>query len=328
MKTGSMLGAILAAALFSIMAQASEMRIVAQLPQAPGDLAMDSKGNLYATTASQELYRVHEDGTFDLVATIPSKEEMGQGKALGIAFDNDGKIIVAYAQHSEFEELPNNGACADVRVTRSGIYRVDPATGAVEAIATRGDGHPFCFPDDVDVDSAGNIYMSDLTYAGIWKISKDGAVTLWSADKLLNYSDPRIPMGVNVLVLDNEKKNIYGATTTVEGRIIRIPIKQDGTAGKAVEHSLGHSYFDGIDIDSDGYIYAAESGINQIVVIAPQAGPLGITQRRVAGVGGPLQGPTSIVVRDGIIYTANLAFGVEAEDKNRAIVAITGYEKP
>ncbi len=78
-------------------------------------------------------------------------------------------------------------------------------------------------------------------------------------------------------------------------------IKQDGTAGKAVEHSLGHSYFDGIDIDSDGYIYGAESGINQIVVIAPQAGALGITQRRVAGVGGPLQGPTSIVVRDGII---------------------------
>ena len=69
------------------------------------------------------------------------------------------------------------------------MYKIELATKKVTALATRADGWPFCFPDDVDIDDQGNVYMSDLTYAGIWKISPDGKkVDLWSADPLLNWS--------------------------------------------------------------------------------------------------------------------------------------------
>lgn len=44
-------------------------------------------------------------------------------------------------------------------------------------------------------------------------------------------------------------------------------LTHDGTAGDAIIHSRRHTYFDGIEIDDEGYIYASEPGINQIIVI-------------------------------------------------------------
>ncbi len=85
-----------------------------------------------------------------------------------------------------------------------------------------------------------------------------------------------------------------------------------------------------MEIDDEGYIYAAESSvsINQIIVLPPDtAGWLGMTPRKVIGSGDPLQGPTSIVIRDGVLYTANLAFGLPEEQKNKAVVAIENFSK-
>ncbi len=326
-----LLVAAFAASALAASAQASDMRIFAQLPDQPEGLALDKDGVLYASThAGQTIYRVADDGSSELVATVPSEEAKGHGEALGMEFDANGDLIVAYTEHSAHSNLfdPFHAGCRDATVTASGVYRVKVETGEVTPVVTKADGVPFCYPDDVDIDKAGNIYLSDLTYAGIWKITPEGEATLWSADPLLNKVDDAAPMGVNVVVLDRAEENIFAATTTVPGRIVRIPINADGSAGQAVAHSLGHTYFDGIDIDDEGYIYAAESGINQITIVAPEAGWLGLTARRVAGEGDPLQGPTSIVVKDGTIYTANLAFGMKPEQKNKAIVAITGYEKP
>jgi hypothetical protein len=109
---------------------------------------------------------------------------------------------------------------------------------------------------------------------------------------------------------------------------VKIPIKEDGSGGKAELISRGHAYFDGLEIDDEGYIYAAEFGIDQIIVLPPNTiGWLGMTPRKVIGRGAPLQGPTSIVIRDGVLYTANLAFGLPQEKKNKAVVAIENFSK-
>jgi sugar lactone lactonase YvrE len=141
---------------------------------------------------------------------------------------------------------------------------------------------------------------------------------MWSDDPLLNWlSEPALPLGVNVVVLDKEQKNIYAATTTLDGRIVKIPIKEDGSADKAAMFSRGHAWFDGIEIDDKGNIYASEPGANQIVVIPPKGYPNRII------ISSPLfQGPTSLVLRDGILYTANLAYGWPKEHKFNTIVAI------
>ncbi len=214
---------------------------------------------------------------------------------------------------------------------KSGVYKIEAKTRAVTAVATRGDGWPFCFPDDVALDNDGNIYLTDLTYSGVWKISPDGKkVVMWSDDPLLNWSERSLPMGANPIVIDKQNKNIFVATTTLDGRIVKIPIKEDDSADKAVLFSRGHTYFDGLEMDDEGYIYAAESSvsINQIIVLPPNTiGWLGMTPRRVIAAGDPLQGPTSIVIRDGVLYTANLAFGLPERQKKKAIVAIENFSK-
>lgn len=314
-----------------VFADDSNMSVYTKLQSPPEGMCMDSKKNIFATIiATGEVIKLESDGKYSHVAWVPSKEESGTGQAVGIETDNDDNILVAYTETSKkYYNLfdTHDPACKDVSVTKSGVYKIDAKTHKVTKVLTKADGWPVCFPDDIDVDRAGNIYVSDLTYAGIWKIDTKGEVKLWSADPLLNYSDPSLPLGVNVIVLDKAQENIYAATTTIEGLIVKIPINKDGSAGKAVIHSRGHTYFDGIEIDDEGYIYASEPAINQIIVISPEAGWLGTTQRKVIARKGPLQGPTSLVLRDGVLYTANLAFGLPEEKKNNTIVAIKNFTK-
>jgi len=306
-----------------------------KLPATPEGVCVDSKNNLYASiTYTGEVVLLKDDGSHEHIAWVPSKEESGQGQLIGMDVDAQDNIYIAYLQFSKYighgADLFNkhHPACNDVRVTRSGVYKIDAKTREVTPVATKADGWPFCFPDDVDIDKAGNMYLTDLTYSGIWKISPDGKVTMWSDDPLLNPTDPISTMGVNVCVLDKEEKNIYAATTTVTGRIVKIPINEDGSAGKAELFSTSHSPFDGIEIDDEGYIYASEPVINQIIVLSPQGGgPWSLTPRKIIASGPPLQGPTSLVLRDGVLYTANLAFGVPPEKHNKTIVAIKGFSK-
>ena len=305
------------------------------LPSVPEGICVDSKNNLYASiTWTGEVVLLKDDGTYEHIAWVPSKEESGQGQLIGMDVDAHDNIYIAYLQFSKYighgADLfdKHHPACHDVRVTRSGVYKIDAKTREVTPVATRAEGWPFCFPDDVDIDKAGNIYLTDLTYSGIWKIGTDGKVTMWSKDPLLNPTDPIDSMGVNVCVLDKEEKNLYAATTTRVGRIVKIPINEDGSAGKAELYSTGHSFFDGIEIDDEGYIYASEPGLNQIIVLSPQGGgPWSLTPRKVIASGPPLQGPTSLVLRNGVLYTANLAFGVPPEQQNKTVVAIKGFSK-
>ena len=334
--TGYLLILVIVTVLLPALAYSEEYKMwsYSTLPGAPEGVCVDSKKNLYASvTWTGEVVLLKDDGTYEHIAWVPSKEESGQGQLIGMDVDSKDNIYIAYTQFSKYIDLgadlfnKHHPACNDVRVTRSGIYKIDAKTREVTPVATRADGWPFCLPDDVDIDKAGNIYMTDLTYSGIWKISPDGKVTMWSDDPLLNPTDPVSSMGVNVCVLDKEEKNIYAATTTLVGRIVKIPINEDGSAGKAELFSTGHTPFDGIEIDDEGYIYASEPLINQIIVLPPQAGPWSLTPRKVIASGPPLQGPTSLVLREGVLYTANLAFGIPPEKHNKTVVAIKGFSK-
>jgi len=309
----------------------TEARVYAQLPDTPEGICVDSKGNLYTTLFNRgELVRLEDDGSYHHVAWVPSREHSGKGKLIGIETDKHDNIYAAYKANSPWDSLedPHHPACHDVRDTTSGVYRIDARTREVTAVATRGDGWPFCFPDDVDIDDAGNVYLTDLTYAGIWKITPKGDVTMWSDHPLLNWSPKPYsgyPLGVNVLVLDKEQKNIYAATDG-DPMVLRIPINPDGTAGEPVVVSSGHSAFDGIELDDEGNIYLSEIIRHEIMVISPDGSQRLIIANKSNA---PLDNNTSLVLRDGVLYTANLGFEHESpEQADRTIVAIEGFPKP
>jgi hypothetical protein len=115
--------------------------VAAKFPATPEGLAIDSHGNLYATLMQiGEVVRVNDDGSYALIAWVPSREESRQGDLLGLDFDKGGNIYVAYTAHAKRDlrrDLvdPFHPACRDATITRSGVYKFDAKSKKVTALA-------------------------------------------------------------------------------------------------------------------------------------------------------------------------------------------------
>lgn len=305
--------------------------VYTRLPDTPEGIGADTQGNLYASLFhTGQVVQLDEEGGYAHIAWVPSIEQSGKGHVLGLASDTEDNLYVAYKARSKYDRVgdPRHPACRDATDVTSGLYRIDAETREVTPVATRGDGWPFCFPDDVAVDDAGNVYLSDLTYAGIWKISPDGRVTLWSEHPLLHWSaEPYsgFPLGVNVIALDADQRNLYAATSG-DPLVLRIPIQPDGAAGEPIVISRGHSLLDGIALDEAGNVYVSEIYRNEIVGVSPDG------TRRVVVANknlAPLDGNASLIVRDGVLYVANLGFAHPRwQDADKTVVAIHNFPRP
>lgn len=313
-------------------AQAGERKAwaYATLPGVPEGIGVNSKGELYASLALRcEVVRVEDDGGYTHIAWVPSQDCPKGSELLGFDFDQDDNLFIAYKNPSKWDNWTSNfhPGCRDATETKSGVYKIEAGTNAVTPFVTRADGVPMCWPDDIDIDDAGNLYLSDLTYAGIWKISPAGEATMWSDHPLLNWSAEPYSgwaVGVNVLVLDNEQKNIYAATDG-DPVVLRIPIESDGSAGEPVVISSGHTAFDGIEIDEEGYIYVSEILRDEIWVLSPDGKQRTIIANKENA---PLDSITSLVLRDGVLYGSNSGFFNATGNPDNTVIAVQGFPKP
>jgi len=309
--------------------------VFAKLPDTPEDLALDGNGHLYATLYhTGEVVLLHQDGSNEHVAWVPSRQESGKGNLVGLAFAANGDLFAAYREHSRFDATdlndPFHPSCRDATVTRSGLYRVEARTHTVMPVVTRAQGWPFCFPDDVAIDAQGNVYMTDLTYSGIWKISPDGKrVDLWSSDPLLNWPpEPYsgLPLGVNDIMLDDNGQLMY-AVTDGNPMVLSIRIRQDGSALLPEPVGVGgYSVLDGIARDPQGNIYVSDVVRNEIWVLSRDG------RQRIliaSKANAPLDDPAGLVIKHGTLCTANLGYThPKPEEADRTVVCIKGFALP
>ncbi len=106
------------------------------LPQAE-DVAVDALGRVYGGTVDGRVLRTTADG-----AGTELFAETG-GRALGLAWHPDGRLIVADCW--------------------KGLLAISPDGAEVEVLATEAGGVPFKFTDDVDVAPDGRIFFTDAS---------------------------------------------------------------------------------------------------------------------------------------------------------------------
>jgi hypothetical protein len=133
-------------------------------------------------------------------------------------------------------------------------------------------------PNDLIRDAKGQLYVTDMVGGRVFRVQPDGSVAAWARDPLLlgNVGSPGpfgIPIGANGIVLSRSNDALYVGVTE-KSRIVRIPIRADGSAGpmSVLAENPALNGADGIDLGPDGRIYAAVNAQNQIAAVNPSTG--------------------------------------------------------
>ena len=71
--------------------------VVAKLPDTPEGLALDANGDMYSTLFhTGEVIKLNDNGTYEHIAWVPSKEQGSQGVLQGLDFDKEGNMYTAF----------------------------------------------------------------------------------------------------------------------------------------------------------------------------------------------------------------------------------------
>lgn len=114
---------------------ANVQRIGTGIGKGPEDVLPDGKGYLYTGYADGRIVRMNATGDNPVVLADT------QGRPLGLALDQENRLIVADAD--------------------KGLLRI--SNGNIEVLATQADGTPFGFTNNVDIARDGRIFFTDAS---------------------------------------------------------------------------------------------------------------------------------------------------------------------
>jgi sugar lactone lactonase YvrE len=240
---------------------------------APAGLALDQAGNLYvAVEGNNMIKKISPSGIISTVAGRPGGGfiDLGSGsfsgdggpgaKATlngpnGLALDATGALYVSDSENHRIRKIDSNG-----------IIRTIAGTGAYGAA---GDGGPAInaqlnTPSGVAVDSAGDIYISDLNNRRVRRISANGIIRTFLTGV--------IPRGLatdssgNLYVADDGERIVKvtpaGVATTVAGVAGQFSMMHQrggvGDGGPATRATLQRPF--GVAVDEVGNVYFTEFG--------------------------------------------------------------------
>jgi gluconolactonase len=186
------------------------------------------------------------------------------GRANGLIFLPDGRLAVA--------EGANTGGGRRVSVTEK--------DGSVNTLADSFQGKRFNSPNDVAVDTKGNVYVSDPRYVGgeprdldaeaVYRINPDGSVHRLATTAAKPNGLAVSPDGKTLYVADNGPKR---------KALLAVPLSPDGDVGgkpKTLKNFGDGRGIDGMTVSTDGRIVAAAGGgrLSGIYVYEPDGTPV------------------------------------------------------
>jgi hypothetical protein len=173
------------------------------------------------------------------------------GFAIGTAYDKNHQLYTALP--GSFGPSPS-GAPGILKVSSNG-KSTTPVPGSEGMVAADGFG----------LDSAtGYMYVTDIFGNGIWRFKPGGPAQLWTS------------IATNPLLLLPDGVKIFqgAAYVSIEGgKILRIPINADGTAGTATVWAQINApgvFFDDLVLDDwTGDVYVTRLDTNELLQITP-----------------------------------------------------------
>ena len=246
----------------------------------PAGLAVDSKGNVYiADSLNNRIRIVSPSGTISTFAgngTIGYINSVGDGGQAafaqlqlpsGVAVDSSGNVYIADTGDNLVRLVNANGIIS----TFAGIGY--PGFGGDAAAATAASLN---HPEDVTVDSSGNVYIADTLDAAIRKVTTDGNInTVAGNSSSIGYSgDGGVATSAGLIepfaVAVDSSGQIYIAESA-DGRIRRVDTKGNistiagnGTLGFSGDGSTATNAElrlpSGVALDSSGNVYIADTG--------------------------------------------------------------------
>lgn len=331
--SGAVRAGLAAASLGAALPAAAAPRVVleAVLPEAPESVAFTPDGRLFATLyATGEVVEILPDGRHRLLVRLPGTGSERRGYAMGLESDREGRLYVAFRERSEHDatDLTDDAhrGCRDATVTATGLYRIDPASGRSDAVATRASGWTTCFPNDVAVADDGTVYVSDFTYAAIWRISPGYAPQLWSNHRWLQWAPAPwsiAPVGVNPLQLSADGRHLYAGTVGTP-MILRFAVAPTASDPEIVQRDGGPS--DGLTVDADGTLYVSEILRSELWALRPD----GRERYLVANArNAPLDGNAGLARFGNRLCVANVGFPkTDPATMRRTVVCLEGFEPP
>jgi sugar lactone lactonase YvrE len=238
-----------------------------------------------------------------IAATVPGG---AFGIPIGVAYDKFHQLYVA---------LPNGFGPPPAGT----IMKISP--NGEQATAVPGsDG--MVAPDGFGLDAdTGDLYVTDIFGNGIWRIGRDGVAREWTTVA----TNP-------LLVLPDGVKVFEGAAfVSIEaGKILRIPINADGSAGTATVWAHVDDpgvFFDDMVLDDrTGDVYVTRLDNNTLNRITPAGVVTTIANHPDDGILGAANMTLIHVGRDTVIYLANGGvdfFGTETGGLGPALLKIT-----
>ncbi|WP_284577125.1 hypothetical protein [Streptomyces sp. 2P-4] len=284
----------------------SDPRVIAHYShedgQTPENIALDPDGSAYLTFAlARQVAHADAGGHTRVIATLPEAAPPGTPGAgaaavTGIVRTHDGSLYVPYVTGTD----------------RTGIHRIRP-DGTVGLFARLpADGHA----NGLALDKRhGLLYAADSRLGTIWRISlHDASVTAWAAGAPL---EPVTSAGANGIKVHH---GAVWVSNSDRGTLLRIPVREDGTAGAVETHATGLAGIDDFAFAGDGMtVVAALPASDEVVLVRPDGTRSTMLTRRDG-----LSGPTSVAVRDGRVYVASASSLATDKDPNLLVAAIEG----
>jgi sugar lactone lactonase YvrE len=201
--------------------------------------ACDAAGNVYAVSLEKaaNIGRVTPDGKLEVWVTLP-----GKSAGNGIVFDKAGQMYVAdYVGHN--------------------VLKIDPATKKVTVFAHEPKMNQ---PNDLAIGPDDVIWASDPNWGNstgqIWRVGRDGTVTLAAADMGTTNGIEVSPDGKTLYVNESVQRNVWAFDIASDGKL----------ANKRLVKKFPDHGFDGMRCDVDGNLYVTRYGKGTVAVLSPK----------------------------------------------------------